>query len=111
MERPRGGPRSLAARPRDLFAKPACLGSGRLGYENRLFTLLLRISDEVDRAVDSPNHGDPDRHQWFLHAAESFDRSNDVERHAPEVRDRTEDRYHHVLEAAELVMLAEGYDG
>src|SRR5271156_447021 len=112
MERPRGEARTHPAPPPGLFAKSwASPGSSRLGYENRLFALLLRITYEVNRAVNSPNHRDADRHQRFLDAAESFDGSDDVEGHAAEVRDRAEYRYHHVLYAVELVMLAESYDG
>src|ERR1700722_5133403 len=110
MERPRGGPRASAARPRDLFARPACSGSGWLGYENRLFALLLRITYEVNSSVDAPNRRDRNRHQRLLHAAESFQWSNNVEREASEVRDRTKDRHHHVLESMELVTLRVGDD-
>src|SRR5208337_5583662 len=96
----------LATRPTDLFARPACSESGRLGYQNRLLALLLRIADEVDSSVDSPNHGDRDRHQWFLHAAESLNRADDVECHAGKVRKCAEDRYRHVLHTMEHMMFA-----
>src|SRR5580704_15176402 len=110
MERPRGGPRSLAARPRDLFARPACSGSGWLGYENRLFALLLRISDKINSAVDTPYCRDRDRHQRFLHAAKSFQWSDDIEGEASKVRDRAKHWHHHVLESVELVTLRVGDD-
>src|SRR5271156_6424177 len=96
--------------PQGLFAMPR-FGLSRLGYENRLLAFLLRVTDEVYRAVDSPNYPDSNCHQRFLDATKSFDGSDDVEGHAAKVRDRTEDRYPHVLDAAEFVMLAEGHDG
>src|SRR5258707_1127981 len=110
MEQPRGGPRSLAARPRDLFATPACSGSGWLGYENRLFALLLRVTDEINSSVDSPYRRNRDCHQRFLYAAESFEWSDDVEGEASEVGDCAEYRHHHVLESVELVTLRVGDD-
>src|SRR5579875_2857388 len=98
--------RAVAAALPCLILKPSpdcrVAASGRLGDKDRIFSLPLRISHEVDRAVQAPYRRQHHRDNRFLPATEAFQRSDDVEREAREVGEGAEDRHHHVLEAMEL---------
>src|SRR5579885_1639503 len=97
--------RAASRRPPDGRVGPELR---RLCDQDRLLAAPLRVADEVHSSVDAPDRRDCDCQQGLLYAAEAFEGADDVEGEAGKVRYRAEDGHHHVLEAMEHMMLAEG---